>query len=67
MPWAPYIGVFTLGSAVKVADMVDNYGLDTIEVGYDLGLAFEAVDRGGLIEPEEAGLSGRPVMNPPGL
>ncbi|GGP19332.1 aldehyde ferredoxin oxidoreductase [Thermocladium modestius] len=59
----PYIGVFTLGSAVKVADMVDNYGLDTIEVGYDLGLAFEAVDRG-LIEPEEAGLSGRPVMNP---
>ncbi|MGC8597050.1 MAG: aldehyde ferredoxin oxidoreductase N-terminal domain-containing protein [Thermocladium sp.] len=59
----PYIGVFTLGDAVKVADEVDNYGFDSIEVGYDLGLVFEAVERG-LIDPSDAGLSGRPVINP---
>jgi len=42
---------------------VDNYGFDSIEAGYDLGLTFEAVERG-LIDPSEAGLSGRPVIDP---
>ncbi|MEM4718304.1 MAG: aldehyde ferredoxin oxidoreductase N-terminal domain-containing protein [Desulfurococcaceae archaeon] len=59
----PFIGVFDIHETEKVIELADAYGIDAIELGHIIGFVFEAVSRG-LLKPEEAGLSGVPVLDP---
>ncbi|WP_069807293.1 aldehyde ferredoxin oxidoreductase N-terminal domain-containing protein [Vulcanisaeta thermophila] len=59
----PFIGNYMFEEAVRLVDEVDQYGLDAIEMGHVVAWIFDAVEQG-LLEPEEVGLSGKPVFDP---
>ncbi len=59
----PLIGVMKLEEAAKVVDEIDQLGFDAIELGHIVAWLLEAVYRG-LLEPEEVGISSRPILDP---
>ncbi|MCE4619897.1 MAG: aldehyde ferredoxin oxidoreductase [Desulfurococcales archaeon] len=59
----PMIGVITLEDTVGLVTLVDDLGLDAIEAGHTVAWIFDLVNRG-LLEPGEAGLDARPVLDP---
>ncbi len=59
----PFIGNYIFENAVKLVDLVDEYGLDAIEMGHFVAWIFDAVENG-LLKPEEVSLSGKPVFDP---
>lgn len=59
----PMIGVINFDDALDVLDLVDELGLDAIEMGNVLGWLMEVVEKG-LIKPEELGLDLAPVIDP---
>jgi len=59
----PMIGVFTLPEAARLVELVDDLGLDAIEAGHVVAWIFDMTSRG-LLEPGEAGLPGRPTLDP---
>ncbi len=44
-------------------DLIDQYGLDAIEMGHVVAWIFDAIENG-LLRPDEAGLSDKPVFDP---
>ena len=59
----PFIGNYIFEEAVKLVDLVDELGMDAIEAGHEVAFLFDAV-WSGLLTPEEAGLSDKPVFDP---
>ncbi|MEB3844535.1 MAG: aldehyde ferredoxin oxidoreductase [Desulfurococcales archaeon] len=59
----PMIGVITLSDAAGLVERADDLGLDAIEAGHIIAWIFDSITRG-LLTPDEAGLPGRPVMDP---
>ncbi len=59
----PMIGVFTLPEAARLVEEADDYGVDAIEAGHVIAWVFDMVDKG-LLEPGEAGLDSKPVLDP---
>lgn len=59
----PFIGNYVFEEAVPLVELVDEQGLDAIEMGHVVAWIFDAVEQG-LLEPEEVGISRRPVFDP---
>jgi len=59
----PMVGVIDFDEALEILDLVDELGLDAIEVGNVLGWLMESVEKG-LLKPEELGLDTAPVISP---
>ena len=59
----PLIGVMKLDKSVKVVDEIDQLGFDAIEIGHVIAWLLESVYRG-LLEPEDIGISERPILDP---
>lgn len=59
----PMLGVIDFNEALEILDLVDELGLDAIEVGNVVGWVMEAVEKG-LLKPEEVGIEETPVLDP---
>lgn len=59
----PFIGNYIFEEAVKLVDLVDQYGLDAIETGHLVAWIFDSIENK-LLKPSEVGLSGEPVFDP---
>jgi glyceraldehyde-3-phosphate dehydrogenase (ferredoxin) len=59
----PFIGNYIFEEAVPLVDLIDQYGLDAIEMGHVVAWIFDAVDNG-LLQPGEVGLSDSPIFDP---
>ena len=59
----PMIGVFDLALTRRLVDLVDELGLDAIEVGHVISWIFDAIERG-LLKPEDVDLDSKPYFNP---
>ncbi len=59
----PFIGNYIFQEAVKIVDLIDEYGFDAIEMGHVTAWIFDSIENG-LLKPEEVGLSDKPVFNP---
>jgi glyceraldehyde-3-phosphate dehydrogenase (ferredoxin) len=59
----PDSGIFDIKKSAELVELVDELGLDAIEAGHFIGWIFDLIDKG-LLEPEDVGLSGRPIMDP---
>jgi len=59
----PMVGVIDFNEALEILDLVDELGLDAIEVGNVLGWLMESIEKG-LLKPEELGLDTAPVISP---
>ena len=59
----PMIGVVVLEETRRLVEQVDDLGLDAIEAGHIVAWVFDMVEKG-LLDPGEAGLEGRPSLDP---
>lgn len=60
----PFIGNYVFEEAVPLVDLIDQYGLDAIEMGgHVVAWVFDSIEHG-LLRPEEVGLSDKPVFDP---
>lgn len=62
----PMIGVITLEDSARLVEKLDDYGLDAIEAGHMVAWLFDAINKG-ILEPDEIGLSTKPVFDPVAL
>ncbi|MFP3237580.1 MAG: aldehyde ferredoxin oxidoreductase N-terminal domain-containing protein [Caldivirga sp.] len=59
----PFIGNYIFEEAVKLVDLIDQYGFDAIEMGHVVAWIFDSIENR-LLKPEEVGLSDEPVFDP---
>lgn len=59
----PFIGNYIFEEAVPLVDLIDQYGLDAIEMGHVVAWLFDSLEHG-LLKPEEVGLNDKPVFDP---
>ena len=59
----PMIGVITLDDTRRLVELADDLGVDAIEAGHIIAWIFDAVARG-LLDESDAGLDGKPVLDP---
>lgn len=59
----PLIGVFNLELVSSIVDLIDQKGLDAIEIGHIVMFLLECVHKG-LLKPEEIGISEPPSLDP---
>ncbi|ADY01081.1 glyceraldehyde-3-phosphate:ferredoxin oxidoreductase (GAPOR) [Vulcanisaeta moutnovskia 768-28] len=59
----PFIGNYIFEEAVPLVDLIDQYGLDAIEMGHVVAWVFDAIEHG-LLRPDETGLSDKPAFDP---
>ena len=59
----PFIGNYIFEEAVPLVDLIDQYGLDAIEMGHVISWLFDAIENG-LLQPNEVGLNDEPIFDP---
>lgn len=59
----PFIGNYIFEEAVPLVDLIDQYGLDAIEMGHVIAWIFDAIEHG-LLQPNEVGLTDKPIFDP---
>jgi len=58
----PFIGNYIFEESLKIVDLIDQYGLDAIEMGHLIAWLFDLIENK-LLEPEEIGLNDRPIFD----
>jgi glyceraldehyde-3-phosphate dehydrogenase (ferredoxin) len=58
----PFVGNYIFEEALKLVDLVDQYGMDAIEVGYVISWLFDLIENK-LLEPGEIGINDYPIFN----